>query len=453
MFRFYIALLIGKFTALGLKIARRRIPYYPGYMALKYDRDFIKKIGKPDIIIGVTGTNGKTTITSILTNIFKNKGYRVLNNDGFNIETGIAAAFLKDANLFGKAKADIAILEIDEKQSIELFKGIVPNYLICTNLSRDSMRDNGNIDYILSRIKKNLPDQTKLILNSDDLIACSLGDERENIYFGLDRLSTDKKKPYNIISDLVYCPSCDSELTYLNVKYNHVGRATCKPCNFANPEPDYLGKLKKQSLLIEEKNARYEMNIIQQSIFNIYNQLSIIALLRELGYTIEEVKKDLSLVSLPDSRFDEEIVGDIRLVSQMAKGQNPVACSTAFDFVRNEPGNKAVILFLDDIMDMRDSVETVAWYYDVDFEFLDDKSVTQIIIEGPRGLDVQARLLIAGIKPSKIILTQDNEDIIKRINLKNLDSIFLLHDILRVDHTKVFKARLSNHIRSILKCK
>ena len=39
----------------------------------------------------------------------------------------------------------------------------------------------------------------------------------------------------------------------------------------------------------------------------------------------------------------------------MAKGQNPIACSCVFDYVRKEEGKKEVILMLDDVFDRVDS--------------------------------------------------------------------------------------------------
>jgi len=449
--RTYLALVAGKITSLALKILGRKIPYYPGYIALRVDSKFLKNIKKPDLIIGVTGTNGKTTTTSILTEIFKNKGFRVLTNNGFNIETGFAAAFIKKTSIFGKLKADVAILEIDEKQSGELFKACVPDYLICTKLSRDSMRDNGNIDYILSKLKRHLPEQTKLILNADDLIVCELGENKENIYFGLDKLSTDKKQINQIVCDLVYCPDCGAKLKFKNIKYNHVGKINCSKCHFTNPTPNYLGKLNNNKLIVNENKNQTEYPLIQSSIFNVYNQMAIIAILRELDYSETEVAATFTSLSIPNSRYAEDIEGQIRIISQMVKGQNPVACSTGFNYVKNNPGSKIIVLFLDDIMDAKNSVETVAWYYDVDFEYLNDEEIKQIIVVGARRFDVNVRLLLAGIPSEKILLTENESNIITNLNLEKKEAIFLLYDILMVDQIALFREELKKYIRSLLK--
>ena len=60
-FKFYITLWIAKMASLALKVLRRNATYFPGKIALKLCPDFIGMIEKPKTIIGVTGTNGKTT--------------------------------------------------------------------------------------------------------------------------------------------------------------------------------------------------------------------------------------------------------------------------------------------------------------------------------------------------------------------------------------------------------
>ncbi len=98
----------------------------------------------------------------------------------------------------------------------------------------------------------------------------------------------------------------------------------------------------------------------------------------------------------------KEEAGGKKVVLHLAKGQNPIACSRAFENIRNYPGRKAVILFLDDYFDAAHSVENTSWYYDTDFEFLNDAGIPQIVAAGARHWDVCVRLLMAGIPESKI---------------------------------------------------
>ena len=81
-----------------------------------------------------------------------------------------------------------------------------PNYFICTNLFRDSMKRNGHIEYIRDIIKSGVRDDMKLILNGDDIVSSAIGDGKDAVYFGISRLRTDYSEPHNLVSDVVYCP-------------------------------------------------------------------------------------------------------------------------------------------------------------------------------------------------------------------------------------------------------
>ena len=60
-FKFYTAMFLAKCANKSLKLLRRNASYFPGNLALKICPNFLEQIDKPPVIIGVTGTNGKTT--------------------------------------------------------------------------------------------------------------------------------------------------------------------------------------------------------------------------------------------------------------------------------------------------------------------------------------------------------------------------------------------------------
>ena len=436
--RFYLAKILGKLSNLGLKILGRNIPYYPGFVALKVCPEFLHYVKKPKLIIAVTGTNGKTTICGLLKDCLENMGLTVLNNNGFNIDTGIASMFLKQ-----KKVSDVAIVEIDEKTSGEIFKSIVPNYFICTNLFRDSMKTNSSVEFILSKIREGIPEKTKLILNADDLLTVEIGRGRKNIYFGI-KESINKKNYPHLFCDLVYCPKCGGKLIYTDIKYYHIGNVYCSNCGGTNPERNYEGKVsfEKKKLYINEEDFPLKAN----SIFNIYNYLAVISLLKEIGFSKDQIVSSLEKVKIIDSRFYQEKIGNITLINQMAKGQNPVACSSVFEYLQNEQGRKCVLLMLDDVTDNRYSSETVAWYYDTDFEILKNSSICQVIISGKRWRDLYVRLLLAEINPEKIWTAEKETDMAAKIRYEKIDKIFLLHDITSYDQSLQVKESIKERL-------
>ncbi|MGQ7123254.1 Mur ligase family protein, partial [Escherichia sp. HC-CC4] len=64
----------------------------------------------------ITGTNGKTTTSNLVSSIFKsNKSEYISNIEGSNLLEGITSAFIKKSNIRGKIQGvKVAVLEVDE---------------------------------------------------------------------------------------------------------------------------------------------------------------------------------------------------------------------------------------------------------------------------------------------------------------------------------------------------
>lgn len=432
-FRFYIALWGAKAGTVLLKLLKRNATFFPGKFAVTVCPDFMGRIDKPKTIIAVTGTNGKTTVCNMIEDVLKNNGYDFIDNKlGSNVASGIATTLIKGANLAGKTKKEIAVLEIDERSANKVYPYITPTYLICTNLFRDSMLRNAHAEFIADILTKYIPKETKLILNGDDLISSNIAPENERVYFGIDRLETDEEECHNIVRDIVVCPKCNGKLKYDYVRYHHIGRAHCVKCEFGSPEINYeVTKLdlenKKMIMKVENKEEQYDL--ITNSIINIYNMTAVISLFKQLGFETEKINESLKKQKIVETRYNEETVNEIKIVSHLAKGMNPIACSRVFDFIKKAPGNKAVILILDDFHDSINSSENITWHYDADFEFLNDESIKQIIATGVRHLDTYVRLQMADIPKEKIVHLRDEVEAASQINIENIDTVYILYDI------------------------
>ena len=170
--RYLIALWAAKLSVVALKITRHNGTNFPGVVALKICPDFLKYVQKPETIIGVTGTNGKTTVCNLAIDMFKADGRLVLdNNMGSNINSGISTSFINGVNILGKCKYDTALIEIDERSAPLLFPYMQPKVLLINNLTRDSIMRNGHPEYIGKILTEEMPPQTRLLLNGDVLIA------------------------------------------------------------------------------------------------------------------------------------------------------------------------------------------------------------------------------------------------------------------------------------------
>lgn len=451
--RYYLAFYLAKLSVVALKIIRRDATQFPGKLAITICPNFLQMIEKPKTIIAVTGTNGKTTVCNMIEDCLRENNYEFIDNQlGSNTNSGIASTFIKGARLSGKQKKDMAVFEIDERSSIRIYPFMKPTYLICTNLFRDSLMRNAHTEFISSMLTNNIPKETKLILNGDDLIVSNLVPDNERVYFGINRLDTDTDTCQNIARDIIVCPKCDSKLKYEFVRYNHIGRAHCSKCDFSSPKIDYEVtnidfENKKMTIRHEEKNEVYD--IINNNIINIYNMLATITLLRELGLTDEQINPVLKKQKIVDTRYFKETVGKVEVVTQLAKGMNPIACSRAFDYVRKESGNKAVFVLLDDLHEAASGSENIAWHYDTDYEFLNDDSIKQILTAGARYLDTKVRLEMADIPMEKVVCQRDEISLVDKLELNGIDKVFILHDLYSIKLKEEIKDRVVKKLREM----
>lgn len=449
--KYYLAFYLAKLSVVALKIIRRDATQFPGKLAVTICPDFLKMIEKPKTIIAVTGTNGKTTVCNMIEDCLKANGYEFIDNQlGSNTNSGIASTFIKGANLRGKQKKNMAIFEIDERSAIRIYPFMTPTYLICTNLFRDSLMRNAHTEFISNILTSNIPKETKLILNGDDLIVSNLAPENERVYFGINRLETDTDTCENIARDIIVCPKCDSKLEYDFVRYNHIGRAKCSKCDFKSPKIDYEVtniNLENKTMLVKHEEQEEQYDLINNNIINIYNMLATITLLKELGLNKEQINPILKKQKIVDTRYSKEKVGNIEVITQLAKGMNPIACSRAFDYVRKESGNKAVFVLLDDLHEAANGSENIAWHYDTDFEFLNDDSIKQILTAGARYLDTKVRLEMADIPMEKVICQRDEVSLVDKLNIEGIDKIFILHDLYSIKLKEEIKDKVIKKVK------
>lgn len=447
--RYYLALYAAKASQLLLKILGKNATYFPGKIATKICKDFLAQITPPKIVVAITGTNGKTTVSNLIASILKENGYSITNNSfGSNIQAGVISALVEDTTLLGKPKKDIAILEVDERSSLLIYPYLKPDYLVCNNIMRDSLKRNAHTEFIQYIISTALPSSTKLILNADDLIASSLGIKgQECTYFGLDAEKPAENIPQHI-RDIVYCPNCGEYLESEYVRYNHIGRHYCPKCDLKSPQPDFLITeidRDNQTFTIAHNGTFEKFCLINDNIVNIYNFAAAIALLNQIGLDYQQISKGFSQSKIVKTRLEEIQAGELNITMLMAKGQNPIACARCYDYVAKTPAeNKGVIVLVDDKDDNIGNSESTCWLYDCDYSAFADPSIRQIVFAGPRCLDHYLRAQLAGVKKEKILYTPVSSDGASLLDTNICKNIYVLHELYRPTDAAKVKEALCN---------
>lgn len=433
--RFYIGHWVGRLAYAMQRALGMNATYFPGDLAIKLCPDYLAKVGKPAKVVAVTGTNGKTTVCNLLSDILTKEGFKVMNNHaGSNTNSGIATALMKYSSFTGKAKCEIGILEVDERSSKKIYPPVKPDYIVCTNLFRDSITRNAHPEYISDIINSAVGSSTKMILNADDPISSRLAIDNDRVYFSLDRLPSDSEECSNIINDFQICPVCSEKLKYKFNRYHHIGQVFCPNGDYESPKADYrataLISENKLNMNLNGKDEQFEL--ISNSVFNIYNEVTVISVLTELGLSADAIRKGFSESAIVESRYSDTKINGLEVITHLAKGHNPIACSCVFDYAVNEPGIKEVLLFPDDDVTHMKTSENITWAYDADFEKLNDPNVIRVVVGGRRAEDYRLRLLLAGVDADKIYTTENEREAHKLLKIEGTEKVFILHQVYKI---------------------
>ena len=454
MLRFFFALCAAKLSRIAIKVLGRFThtsgTNFPGVVAMKLCPDFLDRVAKPGTIACVTGTNGKTTLCNMISDILEDNNYSLLSNRfGSNLDTGLATSLALDATLGNKSRSKIAVFEVDERSAIRVYTHVKPDYFICTQLARDSNRRNAHPYYIADIIEQGLPDTTRMILNADDIISASLKKNNPRVYYGIGKQPGDSAELRNLINDVRICPNCHSNVEYEYVRYNHIGKFRCPVCGLESPAQDYTVTeidYENSRIKVSEPGGVMDLNLVSDSIFNLYDEIAAIAFLRDLGLPAEALAKTLDKTKIVDSRYKKETYEGVTVISNMAKGQVATACSVAFDYVSQQPNDKELVIIIEDAHNAGKSSEPFMYIYDTDFEFLAKDDVVNVVAVGMRSQDLCLRMMLAGLPKERLKHVRTVDEVPDQLLLKPGTDVYILYDNYEVEKNEktraLIKARL-----------
>ena len=430
MFKFYVALWASKLMMGFYYLRKKPKTDMPGLLACKICPDFLKIIAKPKLTIAVTGTNGKTTTSALVNDFLRSSGMTTSFNDwGANLMAGFATNLIRGVSLFNKPKVDCSVLEADElSMDTEMVK-IKPDYILVTNICKDSLRRNGHPENIFNHIEhcfRLLGDKTTAVLNANDPISCELDRDGRRVFYSMTDARTYPLE--NISKDITICPRCGGRIVYDYRQYRHIGRFKCERCDFRTPHAEYPAEfvdLDSRTMMING----HEYPLISDTIFNAFNVLSAVALLRELGYREPEISSFMATQKVTDIRESSVEYNGIEYFAYAAKSQNVSAASTVFEYMAKEPSDKDVVLLMDEVQDKNHPTETLSWLYETDYEFLNSPHIKKIIVGGHMYLNHKLRLLLAGVPEEKIVAVEEEADIPQYVDQYGITKVYVLYEI------------------------
>lgn len=375
----------------------------PGKVALKLDRNILKKIKMPQYIIAVTGSNGKTSTVEMIAHILRSSGKTVAyNKEGSNQIEGVTTFILCGSTMGGKVKSDILLIESDERFAQYTFDYFTPTHYVITNLYRDQLTRNGHPEWVFDCIKNSIHDGTQLILNADDPLVSCFGYNRENVvYFGADEISVSHKENNSRYNDGIYCPNCKQKLSYEFYHYNHIGKYLCPNCGLKRNETTYTvtsADLEKGEITI---NSKYSITLALKSLYNVYNILAAFAVCSIVGVDEEAIAQSINNYVLQNGRVIQFSLGERHGTLLTSKHENSVSYDQSIAIAANDKDGCDVVIIVDAVS-RKYFTSDVSWLWDIDFENLASENVNQIILSGTYVNDLVTRFAYSGIDEGKI---------------------------------------------------
>jgi len=372
-----LAVWVGKLTRMVLRLMRRRGDALPGLVVEKLFPKFLPRALErlPAGVVVVTGTNGKTTTTKMVSTILA-QHYRVLTNDtGSNFVRGVIAATVKAATWNARLPFDVAVFELDEAWAVRFVGLTRPARAVILNVSRDQLDRFGEMDTTARLLGRVAAATTSyLVLNRDD--------DRVS---ALDRLTNAKVSYFGVGPGLRALFPNDEDL------YGETTTVSSRP---ADVELRALPTVGQPDATIRVGNVDHAVRLLPTGPHNAQNAAAAATVALSFGLDADTVLEGLARVSPAFGRGESFDIEGRRLVLQLVK--NPAGFRQILHTLDGPVVPDSVVVAInDDYADGRD----VSWLWDIDFTGLGDDRAgrARIITSGTRAGDMAVRLRYDGI--------------------------------------------------------
>ena len=361
-----------------------------GVIGLRVEPELLSLLAEGRQVVLVTGTNGKTTTTRLITAALGALGQEIASNAfGANMEAGLAAAL-------GQAPdAPLAVLEVDEKYIPMVLAETRARVVTLLNLSRDQMDRAAEIWMVARRWREaftNAPG-CRVVANADDpLIAWAAGSAAQVTWVAAGQRWHE---------DSWCCPQCGSHLTRDDAGWR------CGECEFARPPARWVLE---GDAVLDPSGQKWELALSLPGRANRSNAVVALAVAEVFGVDTASALPWLREVTSVAGRYTQVERQGRHLRLLLAK--NPAGWLEAFDVLQPAPG--PVMLAVNaQVPDGKDT----SWLWDVDYRVLAGRPV---YVAGERRLDLAVRLEADGI-PFELVESVD--DAVGRVRGGTLDVI------------------------------
>ena len=428
----FLAVSACKLSVRILRLIGRGGTAIPGKIAIKICPNLLSYLAKDVKCVIVTGTNGKTTSSRIIEEIYAKAGASYFSNrSGANLINGITSIFIENSTITGKPKKENAVIECDEAASKEVCRLIDPAVVLVTNVFRDQLDRYGEVSGTLNNILigiKNSPNAV-VCLNADCSLTASIAAQVPNkiIFYGVD--VPIYKNPVSEVSDAPHCIICKHEYEYSYRTFAHLGGFYCPDCGYRRPEPqisatDILSSdISSSKVRVQVFGDNDVLTINLPGGYNIYNAVGALAVSEVVGFSRDLAKAAIASFSCGFGRMEQFDLGDNHF-ARMILVKNPAGCNQVLNYLSSLSEKTIFVCCLNDnSADGKD----VSWIWDANFEKLSemDDIIPEILVSGIRAGDMAVRLKYAGISEDKLRIIDDYDELISAMSAQSLPVIIM----------------------------
>lgn len=401
----------------------------PGKFALKICPDILSRVQMPAHIIAVTGSNGKTSTVEMIASILRADGKTVVyNEEGSNQIEGVATMVLTHSTYGGKMKADVLLIESDERYASHSFQYFHPTEFVITNLYRDQLTRNGHPEWVYEAILPAIYPETELLLNADDPLSSCFAkdhDPKKVKWFGMNECFISSREPSGVYHDGAYCPVCKAPMVYDYYHYNQIGAYRCTKCDHAKPQTDYTVTsvdLEKGTLVIDGNTT---IQLAFRSIYNIYNILAAYAACRECGVSTTTISGVVNNYILKNGRMQKFMLGQHHGMLLTSKHENSIAYDTNLRYVEKTNRPCTVVVIVNAVSRKYFTSET-SWLWDIDFNRLNCEHVQKVLLCGLYANDLAVRFHFTDIPPEKLEMYPDINDACQYLKDSGSEDLYVI---------------------------
>lgn len=350
----------------------------PGLIAEKIDPGFLRRLAPtlPHGVVLVTGSNGKTTTTSLLVRMLESSGERVITNaTGSNLKRGIFSAFIGVVDWRGRHNFTMAVLEVDEASLRRVAADLQPRLITVLNLFRDQLDRYGELDTTAQLIGEGISQtRAQICLNADDPLVSRLSEYASDAslvsYFGIEGLSSHQTS-IATATDSDRCPVCHERLAFKRVFYGHIGHYHCPKCGYKRTAPDVSitttseMSLDSSSFEVSIAGKRHSAVFALPGVYNLYNAIAALATAMQLGVSAVPAIETLRTSSAAFGRVERIRYRGRTFCLLLIK--NPAGFAQVVQTFLMNRRHTSILLAINDLdADGRD----VSWLWDVPIEVI-----------------------------------------------------------------------------------